>query len=150
MRAWVKLNGTFSVRASRDSVFAFLLDPQRLAGCLEDPHTLEVLDADRFRGTMKSGVGPIRGTFTWSATVAERVPPDRARVKVHGSGLGSAFDVDAVIELRDRSGSTTATWQADVALSGTIASLGARLMQTTIDRKTGAFFENVRKALEAT
>lgn len=145
----MKLNGTFSVRASPGSVFTFLLDPQRLADCIEDPHTLEVLDADRFRGTMKSGIGPVRGTFRWSATVLERAPPDRTRVRVHGSGLGSAFDMDAVMELRDRSGSTAATWQADVTFSGTLASLGARLLQTTIDRKTSAFFENVRKSLEA-
>ena len=145
----MRLNGTFLVHASRDSVFAFLLDVQRLSGCIEDPHTVQIQDADRFTGTLRSGVGPIRGSFTWSAVVAERVPPERARIEVHGSGMGSAFDINATMELQEASGSTRVTWYADVTLSGTIASLGARLMQTTIDRKTNAFFGNVRKVLEA-
>lgn len=144
----MKLQGTFAVRAPRDRVFAFLLDPQRLSACIDDPHTIEVQDGDRFRGSLKSGIGPIKGTFAWSATVAERASGERARIKVHGTGMGSAFDIDATIELSEAQGSTTARWLADVTLSGTIASLGARLMKTTIDKKTNAFFENVRKQLE--
>lgn len=145
----MKLQGTFSVRAPRDHVFAFLLDPHRLSACIEDPHTLDILDLDRFRGTLKSGIGPIKGTFTWSATVAERVPTERARIKVHGTGMGSAFDIDATIALTGAQTSTTASWRAEVTLSGTIASLGARLMQTTIEKKTNTFFENVRRQLES-
>jgi carbon monoxide dehydrogenase subunit G len=143
------LNGTISVHASRDTVFGFLLDPRHLSECIADPHTIQIQNTDRFRGTLRSGVGPIRGTFTWSAVVVERAPPDRARIRVHGTGMGSAFDIDATIELQESPGSTTATWHADVTLSGTIASLGGRLLQTTIDRKTNEFFESARRVLEA-
>jgi carbon monoxide dehydrogenase subunit G len=144
----MRLEGTFSVRAPRDRAFAFLLDPHRLSACIDDPHTVEVQDADRFRGTLKSGVGPIKGTFGWSATVVDRVPGERARIKVHGTGMGSAFDIDATIKLTEVQGVTTAAWLAEVTLSGTIATLGARLMQGTVDKKTNAFFENVRRRLE--
>jgi carbon monoxide dehydrogenase subunit G len=144
----LKLEGVFTVRAPRSGAFDFLVDPDRLSACIDDPHTMEALDADRFRGTLKSGVGPIKGTFVWSAHVVERVPGERARIKVHGSGMGSAFDIDATMVLTEAQGVTTAAWQADVALSGTIATLGARLMQGTIEKKTNVFFENVRKRLE--
>ncbi len=143
------LQGAFSVRSPRERVFEFLLDPHRLSGCIDDPHTIEVQDASRFRGTLKSGIGPVRGTFTWSATVVEKVPAEHGRIKVHGTGMGSAFDIDALIQLADVEGTTTATWKADVTLSGTIASLGARLMHSTIDKKTQTFFDNVRKKLES-
>ncbi len=145
----MKLQGTFTVRAPREAVYAFLLDPRRLSECVEDPHTLEMESPDRFRGTLRAGVGPVRGTFSWAATVAERVPMARARIKVHGSGLGSAFDVDSTVDLEDAAGLTTARWQAEVTLSGSLASLGARLMQSTIDRKTNAVFDNIRERLEA-
>ncbi len=142
------MQGEFAVRAPRDRVFAFLLDPGRLSACIDDPHTIEVQDGDRFRGTLKSGIGPIKGTFAWSATIVERAEGEGARIKVHGTGMGSAFDIDATIALSEAQGSTTSRWQAEVRLSGTIASLGARLMRTTIDKKTKAFFENVRRRLE--
>ncbi len=144
----MKLQGTFHVRAPRDRVFAFLLDPGQLSACIDDPHTMEAQDRDRFRGTLKSGVGPIKGTFTWSAAIVERIPPERARIRVHGTGMGSAFDIDATITLAEEPVATAASWQADVTLSGTVATLGARLMRTTIDKKTNSFFDNVRKRLE--
>lgn len=143
------LQGAFTVRSPRQKVFDFLLDPASLSRCIDDPHTIEVQNASRFRGTLKSGIGPVRGTFTWAATVVERESGEHARIKVHGTGMGSAFDIDALIQLSNVQGTTTASWKADVTLSGTIASLGARLMQSTVDKKTQAFFENVRKKLEA-
>ncbi len=145
----MKVDGTFTVRALQERVFAFLLDTKEISRCIDDPHTIEASDADHFRGTLRSGVGPIRGTFSWSAAVVERSAPDRARLKVHGSGMGNAFDIDAIAELSQEKGATTVRWRADVALSGVLASLGARLMQGTIDKKTKAFFDNVRRRLES-
>ncbi len=146
--ALTQLEGTFTARAPRERVFSFFLTPADLSSCIDDQHTVEVQDADHFKGTLRSGVGFIKGTFNWSATVAERAPPDRARIKVHGSGMGSGFDIDATIETRESEGTTNVSWHADVAMSGPIASMGARLMQGTIDKKTTAFFENARKKLE--
>ena len=144
----MQLDGTFRARAPRERVFSFFLTPSDLSSCIDDAHTIEVQDTDHFRGTLKSGVGFIKGTFTWSASVAERRPPEKARIKEHGSGMGSGFDIDAVIELAESAGQTSVAWQADVAMSGPIASMGARLMQGTIDKKTNAFFENARRKLE--
>ena len=39
-------------------------------------------------------------------------------------------------------------WAAEVQMSGTIATTGARLLQGTTEKKTNAFFENARKMLE--
>lgn len=142
------LEGTFSVKSSRDQVYAFFLTPDDLSTCIDDPHTIEVQDADHFKGTIKAGVGFIKGTFNVTAAVVERRPPERAKLKVHGSGMGSGFDIDATLDVSESGGTTTVHWRADVLMSGTIASMGARLMQGTIDKKTNAFFENARKKLE--
>ncbi|HYM40329.1 MAG TPA: carbon monoxide dehydrogenase subunit G [Thermoplasmata archaeon] len=142
------LEGSFGARAPRERVFTFFLTPSDLSTCIDDAHTIEVQDADHFKGTLKSGVGFIKGTFNWSATVAERKAPEAARIKVHGSGMGSGFDIDATIRMEESGGQTTVAWRAEVAMSGPIASMGARLMQGTIDKKTNAFFENARRKLE--
>lgn len=140
--------GTFTVRAPRPRVWSFFLNPQEFSSAIDDPHTIEVIDADHFRGTVKAGVGFIRGTFTWSATVKERVPPERAQLAVHGSGMGSAFDIVSSLEVSEAQGLTTVKWAAAVQMSGTIATTGARLLQGTTEKKTNAFFENARKMLE--
>ena len=140
--------GTFTVRASSTRVWSFFLSPQEFSSAIDDPHTIEVIDADHFRGTIKAGVAFIRGTFTWSATVKERVPPERAQMAVHGAGMGSAFDIVATLSVSESAGLTTVKWAADVQMSGTIATTGARLLQGTTEKKTNAFFENARKMLE--
>jgi len=144
----MKLDGTFTVRSPREKAWAFFLDPKALSVAIDDPHTIEVVDRDNFKGTIKAGVAFIKGTFTWSAAVKERTEWERARIQVHGSGMGSAFDIDSTIEMSEAGGQTTVRWSADVVLNGTVASMGARLLQGTIDKKTNAFFENARKHLE--
>src|SRR3990170_4182949 len=144
----MKLDGTFTVRSPREKAWAFFLDPKALSVAIDDPHTIEVVDRDNFKGTIRAGVAFIKGTFTWSAAVKERTEWERARIQVHGSGMGSAFDIDSTIEMSEAAGQTTVRWAADVVLNGTVASMGARLLQGTIDKKTNAFFENARKHLE--
>ncbi len=144
----MRFEGSFSAKAPQDRVYAFFLDPNELSDCIDDPHTIEVEDDDHFRGSVRSGVGFVKGTFQLTATVVERDPPKRARLKVHGSGMGSGFDIDATLEASESDGTTTVHWGADVLMNGTIASLGARLLQGTIDKKSRAFFENVRMKLE--
>ena len=144
----MRLEGTFTVRAPHEKVFAFFLDPNTLSSCIDDPHTIETIDANSFKGTIKAGVAFIRGTFNWTAVVTERVPPTHARIEAHGSGMGSAFDINAMIDVIETMGQTTVGWAADIVLNGTIASVGARLLQGTIDKKTNAFFNNARQRLE--
>lgn len=139
----------FAVAAPPEKVWSFLMDPLKLSGCIEDPHTVEIVDENTFKGKVKTGVAFIKGTFTASAKIVEKEPPRRARIRAHGTGMGSAFDVDATLELSVSGQGTTVRWGADVVLNGTIASVGARLLQGTIDKKTNQFFENVRKNLES-
>jgi uncharacterized protein len=144
----VHFEGHFAVRAPRSRVWSFLLNPQEFSICIDDPHTIAVIDQDRFEGTVKTGVAFIRGTFAWSATIQERTPPARAQMAVHGSGMGSGFDVLATFALSEIDAVTTVSWSADVQMSGAIATVGERLLRGTTEKKTNAFFENARKVLE--
>ena len=145
----MELDGTFTVRAPREKVWSFFMDPSQLSSCVSDPHGFEVVDENHFKGWVKAGIAFVRGTFTGSVTVEERVPPERARLTARGSGVGNAIDVGATIELSKSADGTTVRWKANVVLSGMIASVGARLLRGTVDKKTNEFFENARKKLEA-
>jgi carbon monoxide dehydrogenase subunit G len=43
---------------------------------------------------------------------------------------------------------TRMDWKASVVVSGTIASVGARFMQSTAERLTGQFFDCLKKKLQ--
>src|SRR5437899_12057037 len=129
----MRVEGTFAVRAPSERVWSCFLNPLEPSTCIDDPHTLEVIATDHFSATIKAGVAFIKGTFTWSATIKDRVPPERAQIAVHGSGMGSAFDLVASLDFTEAQGVTTAACRADVIMTCTIATVGARLMQRTSD-----------------
>jgi len=143
------VEGSFEVHRDRESVFAFFVDPVELLGCLDDPHTVTVVDPTHFNGTVNTGVAFIRGVFRVNGEYLEVRRPDRLSAKVHGTGLGSGVDGTLATDLTDSSGATVVRWVADLTFSGTVASVGERVIRGTVDKKTQGLFENARRKLEA-
>ena len=143
------VEGVFEVHRDRNAVFAFFADARSLVDCLDDPHTVEVADPTHFSGTITTGVAFIRGTFRMSGEYVERNPPDRIRAKLHGVGLGSGVDAVLSTELGESPGATQVRWTADLTFSGPVASVGERVIRSTVDKKTQAMFENARRRIEA-
>jgi carbon monoxide dehydrogenase subunit G len=70
-------------------------------------------------------------------------------VRGRAKAPGTAVDGTAQMTLRDaEGGGTVMDWSADVQFSGTIASLGARLIQGTANRLIGQAFSCVKSKLE--
>jgi carbon monoxide dehydrogenase subunit G len=80
---------------------------------------------------------------------AEVTPPDAATIKAHGQAPGSAVDATALMRLSDGdAGGTKMDWSADVNISGTIASVGARLIEGTANKMIGQTFDCIKAKLE--
>jgi len=142
-------DGGFQVRAPPAQVFAFFANPRQLLDCLDDPHTVDSADGEQFAGTITTGVAFIRGTFRFNGQYEERTPGQHVRARIRGSGLGNAVDAVLVADLTPANVGTAVAWQADITLTGPVASIGERLVRSTIDKKIAALFERVRERLEA-
>jgi uncharacterized protein len=142
------VEGNFEVRRDRDAVFAFFMDAHELLDCLDDPHTVQVVDPTHFTGTITTGVAFIRGTFRMTGEYVESRRPDRVSAKIHGVGLGSGVDATLSTDLTESAGLTTVHWAADLIFSGPVASVGERVIRGTVDKKAAGLFENARRRLE--
>jgi uncharacterized protein len=146
----MQFSGTVEIAAPRDRVWAFLMDPNQVGSCGPGVETIDVIDADHFKAKAKVGVGFISARFVVDMTVAERNEPDLAILKAHGQAPGSAVDASASMKLSGPAeGPTTMDWAADVAIAGTIASVGARLIEGTANKMIGQTFDCIRSKLEA-
>ena len=77
-------------------------------------------------------------------------PPNRARMKAHGTAPGSGVDATTSMTLTDgQDGATDLAWTADINVVGTVASIAARLMGGVTKKLTSAFFDKVREEIEA-
>ncbi len=146
----MQFQGTVQIAAPRDRVWAFLMDPNQVGSCGPGVETIEVIDADHFKAKAKVGVGFIAARFVVEMTVAERREPDLAVLKAHGQAPGSAVDATANMALSGPAeGPTTMDWSADVLIAGTLASVGARMIEGTANKMIGQTFDCVRAKLEA-
>jgi carbon monoxide dehydrogenase subunit G len=146
----MQFSGTVEIRAPRDKVWAFVIDPQQVGSCGPGVESIEVVDATHFRARAKVGVGFISAKFVVDLEMAETDPPNKAVIKAHGQAPGSAVDATATMALSDGpEGTTTMDWSADVTISGTLASVGARLIDGTANKMIGQTFQCMRTKLEA-
>ena len=143
------VQGDFQVTSPAARVYAFFLDPVAFTDCLDDPHEIHAVDADHFEGTVTTGVAFIRGTFRVRGSYTGRRPTTEIRIHLQGSGLGSGVDADLVLTLAEAAGRTSLHWEGEVHLSGPVATLGERIVKSTVDKKAAGLFENARRKLEA-
>jgi len=145
----MKFEGTEEIKAPRERVWAFLIDPNQVGSCGPGVESIEVVDETHFKARAKVGIGFINARFVVDAEFAELQPPDRAVIKAHGQAPGSAVDGTATMTLRDGAdGVTVLDWAADVLIGGTLASVGARLIEGTANKMIGQTFTCVREELE--
>jgi carbon monoxide dehydrogenase subunit G len=140
--------GSFDIKAPRQKVWDFISIPNNLAKCLPDLQKLEVVAPDRFKATIKAGIGFVKGTFNFEFTMLDRQPPTHAKLSAHGSGTGSTVDLETAIDLSDLPDGTRMAWKADAKVGGLIASVGQRLLEGAAQKLVNNLFTCLKKQLE--
>jgi carbon monoxide dehydrogenase subunit G len=145
----MKFAGTVDINAPRDRVWAFVTDPNQVGQCGPGVESIEVIDESHFKAAAKVGIGFISARFVVNMEFAEVNAPNDATIKAHGQAPGSAVDATAQMRLSDSAtGGTTMDWDADVNIAGTLASVGARLIEGTANKMIGQTFDCMRSKLE--
>jgi len=146
----MKFSGSVKIDAPRDRVWAFVIDPEQVSQCGPGVEKVEVADPQHFKATAKVGIGFISTRFVVNLEFVEVNAPDSATIKVHGQAPGSAVDATAQMRLSDgEAGATVMDWEADVNIAGSLASIGARMIQGTADKMIAQTFDCMRSKLEA-
>jgi carbon monoxide dehydrogenase subunit G len=145
------LQGNVDINAPRAQVWDYLTDPNKVSQCAPGVESIEITEPGKsFRGTASVGFGSVKARFVGDVEWLELVAPDRAKMKAHGTAPGSAADVVSEMTLSDLpGGGTQMHWTADISIVGQLAGLAARLMGTVSQKLTAAFFDCVRKKIEA-
>jgi len=147
----MRFEGAQTIQATREQVWAFIMAPDKVGPCAPGFKRVEITDARHFKAYVGVGIAAIKATFALDVQLTGLDEPNHATAKAHGVAPASAVDVSGEMHLSDAGDdSTTMTWSADVIVSGTLASLGARLMQSTVHKLTAQFFQCFKENLEGT
>lgn len=143
----LQYSGTEAIRAPKEQVRQFVLDPNQVGYCLPDLQELQVVDQTYFTAVVKVGVGPVRGRFKLDV---ELVPNgDAASINLKGSGMGSGMAMSSEVTLEETAEGTILHWKADASVSGPLASVGGRLLEGQAKKTIEQMFASIRSRLEA-
>ena len=146
----MEFSGTQTIAVPIEKVWTFLFDVNQVAACAPGFQSLEVLGEEHWKAVVGVGVGAVKTKFTLDVTRPEMEEPEHMTMKGRGKAPGSAVDLSGDMRLTALDdGQTRMDWKASVVVSGTIASVGARLLQGTAEKLTGQFFDCLKSKLQA-
>jgi carbon monoxide dehydrogenase subunit G len=124
----VKMHGTYTLNASRDKVWAFLMDPESITKVIPGCEQLEEMAPDTYQATMKLGIAAVKGAYTGSVKLLDKTPPSHYRMMIDGSGTPGFVKGEASIDLQEQDDKTVLTYDADTQVGGLIANVGQRMI----------------------
>jgi carbon monoxide dehydrogenase subunit G len=137
----LQFSGSPTIAAPRERVWDRLMDPHFVAQSAPGVESVEALDPTHFKVISGFGVGSIKVRFTMDVELFDIIDGRSAMMRVRGKAPGSAIDVVSSMGIED-AGSTGSklNWSATSEVSGTVASVGARLMEGTARKLTEQFW----------
>ena len=124
----MKVQGTYTLDAPVEKVWTFLMDPQAIAKVIPGCETLQEVEPDKYRATMKIGIAAIKGTYNGSVQLLDKMPPTRYRMLIDGSGTAGFVKGEASVDLAAQDQQTVLTYDADTQVGGLIANVGQRMI----------------------
>jgi len=143
-------SGEPTISAPRHAVWNRLLDPHMVAAAAPGVESVEAIDDTHFKVVSSLGVGAIRLSFTLEIELSDLVEPESAKMHARGKAPGSEVEVLTSIQLHERDSETTQLdWEATATISGTIASIGARLLEGAMRKLTDEFWDTFAQQASA-
>ncbi|HEY5939851.1 MAG TPA: carbon monoxide dehydrogenase subunit G [Gemmatimonadales bacterium] len=137
----LEFSGSPEITAGKELVWARLMDPHFLARSAPGVESVEVIDPTHFKVISGFGAGSFKIRFTMDVELFDIAPERSARMRMQAQAPGSAVDVLSSIEIQKAGpNAVRLNWSATSEITGTVAGLGARLMEGAARRLTEQFW----------
>jgi len=144
----MKITGENQIAAKPRRVWEALNDPEILRQSIPGCESLDKIADNRFKATVVTKIGPVKTTFNGEVTLSDLDPPNGYTLTGSGSG-GTAGNArgSAKIRLQPQGDGTLLSYDVDAQVTGKLAQLGSRLIQSSAKMLAGKFFNNFEAAV---
>jgi 2-furoyl-CoA dehydrogenase large subunit len=135
--------GNSFVPAAPNNVWHTLLDPVALAAVIPGCHQLDKVGDDAYSADVSLGVGPVRGRFSANVALSNLVEPEKATLSGGVIGPLGASKGTGHITLKAEGNGTRVSYDYAIELTGTVASVGGRLLEGAAKAVVNQFFQRL-------
>jgi len=147
----MELTGQERIAAPRAQVWQALNDPEILKACIPGCESIELTSPTDMKARITLRLGPIKASFSGQVTLSNVDPPNGYTISGEGSGgsAGGARGSADVCLAEDGNGSLL-TYRVTSQVTGKIAQLGARLVDSAAQKLAGDFFAAFNNSFQQT
>jgi len=121
--------GASTVHASRQHIWAMLMDPATLAAVVPGAHAIDKVSDTTFCAEVTLGIGPVKGRYRVALDLSDLQPPEAVTLTGSAEGaLGFGHGTGRVTLHEEADGRTTIAYRYEAAIGGKVASIGGRLL----------------------
>jgi uncharacterized protein len=150
----MQIDNTFTVAQPPETLWATLLDVEKIVPCMPGAELTEVVDDTHWKGKLNAKFGPVSMSFAGTVALEER--DDAAhRVVLRAKGMeqkgkGAAdASVTSWLEAGSSDGETVVHMQADITLSGAAAQMSRGLLPEISKKLTQQFADCLQETMAA-
>ena len=145
----VELVGEYEFAAPQELVWEMVMDPDVLAMTISGCEKLERVDENTLQGLLNLRVGPVQGIFQGKVESSDVHPPRSLHMVVSGSGPAGVVRGEGNITLEALPAATRLRYDGAVQVSGRIASVGQRVMDSSTKSIVRQCLQTLEKHIEA-
>ncbi len=145
----MELNDEITINAPMAKVYAALNDPEVLQQCIPGCEELIKHSDTELEAKVVLKVGPVKAKFNGDVVLDTSGAPDAFSLTGQGNG-GAAGHArgGADVTLSETDGVTTLSYTAKAEISGKLAQLGSRLIQSTAKKLAAKFFKKFAEVVD--
>ncbi|MCL4411900.1 MAG: SRPBCC domain-containing protein [Candidatus Thermoplasmatota archaeon] len=144
----MELKGEFEVKSDRQTVSSFISNIDQVTSIIPEVQSAEKLNETSSKLVVKAGKSAIKGKFNLLLELKQITEGEDIDINARGSGTTGSLDLKANYKLVDLGNSTLVKWTVNLNIGGMIATMGARVINSTAENYISVLTDSFRKAFE--
>ncbi|PKA99894.1 2-furoyl-CoA dehydrogenase large subunit [Flavobacteriaceae bacterium MAR_2009_75] len=140
----MKINGNYTLNVTPKNFWQMVMDPEVLEKVTPGIKELKEQSPDNYEAISEVKVGPVRGNFKGNLSIKDKVEEERCTLVVDQKSKMGNVVAEIVMTLAPTGDSQTEVkYTGEAKMSGTLASMGQRIMSGVVSTLSKQFFKSM-------
>jgi uncharacterized protein len=145
----MKIENYYEFQVSQEDLWDHFLSPEALRASIPGCKNIELIDGDTYKAELSLGIAAIRGDYTGTVQIKDKLFPRQYKMVVEGNGASGFVSGEGLIafEAKERT-ATVLRYDFDIKVGGKIAGIGQRMISGISKIMAEQFFKEMDRQLK--